>query len=186
MSVYKNKDGKTIRKSNLSSQWSARPLELMESPAYRVLSRAAHLAMSRIEIEQRHHGGRDDGRLPVTFQDFVDYGIHHSSVTPALRELQAVGIIRVTQRGRAGNAEHRSPNLFFLTFANERDGTKSPPPHDWRKVETIEQAEQLVRAARVAKDPQAVERGRKQAARRRKNRAVPLPVSARFHYRNPE
>ena len=41
MSVYKNKDGKTIRKSNLSGQWSARPLELMESPAYRVLSRAA-------------------------------------------------------------------------------------------------------------------------------------------------
>jgi DNA-binding transcriptional MocR family regulator len=146
---------------------------LIKSPAYRVLSRAAHLAMSRIEIEQRHHGGRDNGRLPVTFQDFVDYGIHHSSVTPALRELEAVGIIRVTQRGRAGNAEHRSPNLFFLTFANERDGTKAPPPHDWRKVETIEQAEQLVSAARVAKDPQAVERGRKQAARRRKNRASP-------------
>jgi hypothetical protein len=121
--------------------------------------------MSRIEIELRHHGGRDNGKLPVTFQDFVDYGIHKDSVAPALRELEAIGIIRI-QHGRAGNAEHRTPNLFFLTFANERDGKRNPPPHDWRKVETIEQADELVRTARAAKNPRAVERGRKQAKRR--------------------
>jgi hypothetical protein len=123
------------------------------------------MAMSRIEIELRHHGGRDNGKLPVTFQDFVDYGIHKDGVAPALRELEAVGIIRI-QHGRAGNAEYRTPNLFFLTFANERDGKKDPPPHDWRKIETIEQAEEFVRKARAAKNLRAVERGRKQAKRR--------------------
>jgi DNA-binding transcriptional MocR family regulator len=163
----------------------------MESPAYRVLSLAAHRAMSRIEIELRHHAGKDNGKLPVTFSDFVDYGIHHASVTPALRELEAVGIIRIT-RGRAGNAEHRSPNLFYLTFANGRD--KKEPPHDWRKVETTEQAEELVREARAAKNPQAVERGRRQAGRRKTNpttgfRKVSLPEtggnSEKSHYRKP-
>jgi hypothetical protein len=112
MSVWKNQpDGKTVQQAKLTGQWSARPIELMESHAYRVLSRAAHLVMSRIEIELRRHGGRDNGRLPVTFDDFVLYGLHRHAIAPAIRELEAVGIIRVTERGRAGNAEFRSPNL---------------------------------------------------------------------------
>jgi hypothetical protein len=59
---------------------------MLESPAYRVLSLSAHRVISRIEIELAHHGGNDNGRLPVTKQDFIDYGIHHNSVAPAIRE----------------------------------------------------------------------------------------------------
>jgi hypothetical protein len=87
-------------------------LELMESPALRVLSRAAHLALVRLEIELRHHGGHDNGKLPVTKQNFVDFGIHQDAVAPALRELEALGIIRITQRGRGGTAEFRQPHLI--------------------------------------------------------------------------
>jgi hypothetical protein len=161
MSAWKNPpDGKTERRDKMASgQWCARPLELLESPAYKVLSRGAHQVMSRIEIELRHHGGRDNGKLPVTFNDFVKYGIHRHAIAPAIRELEAVGIVRAVH-GRAGNAEFRVPNLFFLTYANERDGKKSPPPNDWRKIKTIEEAEQLVRAARATKNPVAIERGR--------------------------
>ena len=161
MSVWKNPpDGKTERRNKMESgQWCARPLDLLESPAYKVLSRAAHQVVSRIEIELRHHGGRDNGKLPVTFDDFVKYGIHRHAIAPAIRELEAVGIIR-TAHGRAGNAEFRIPNVFFLTYANERDGKKNPPPNDWRKIETAEEAEQIVRAARATKNPVAIERGR--------------------------
>jgi hypothetical protein len=113
--------------------------------------------VSRIEIELRHHGGRDNGKLPVTFDDFVKYGIHRHAIGPAIRELEAVGIIR-TAHGRAGNAEFRIPNFFFLTYANERDGKKNPPPNDWRKIETAEEAEQIVRAARVPRDNQGERR----------------------------
>jgi hypothetical protein len=148
MSVWKNRDGKTVRRSTLTS-FSARPTEMLLSPAYRVLSRAAHQVMSRIEIELRHHGGRDNGKLPVTFEDFVGYGLDRHAIAPAIRELEALGFIRVTERGRAGNAEHRCPNKFYLTFTNERDG--NAPPHDWRKVQTMDDAEQLARAARAAR-----------------------------------
>jgi hypothetical protein len=66
MSVYKNPpDGITERRNKIgSNQWCARPLELLESPAYKVLSRAAHQVMSRIEIELRHHGGRNPASCP--------------------------------------------------------------------------------------------------------------------------
>jgi hypothetical protein len=71
------------------------------------------MVMSRIEIELAHHGGNENGRLPVTTDDFVEYGMHRTSVASAIREAVALGFICVTVRGRGGNAEHRSPNLFF-------------------------------------------------------------------------
>ena len=43
--------------------------------------------------------------------------MHRTSVAPAIREAEALGFIRLTERGRGGNAEYGTPNLFFLTFA---------------------------------------------------------------------
>jgi hypothetical protein len=51
----------------ITQGWAARPIEMLESPAYRALSLSAHRALSRIEIELAHHGGKDNGKLPVTF-----------------------------------------------------------------------------------------------------------------------
>ena len=150
-----------IKRSNqISGQWSPRLIEMLESPAYRALSRSGHMVISRIEIELAHHGGNDNGRLPVTTEDFVEYGMHRTSVAPAIREVEALGFIRITERGRGGNAEHRSPNLFFLTFAHGRDSGKHPPTHDWRRAKTLEEAEQIARAARAAKNSRAVAHGK--------------------------
>src|SRR5262245_37769460 len=101
------------RRNRISQQFSPRLIEMLESPAYRVLSLAAHLVISRIEIELASHGGNDNGALPVTTDDFAAYGLHRTSVAPGIRVAEALGFIRVTKHGRGGNAEHRSPNLFF-------------------------------------------------------------------------
>ena len=93
------------RRNRISGQFAARLIEMLESPAYRALSGSAHKVISRIEIELGHHGGNDNGRLPVTTNDFVEYGMHRTSVAPAIREAEALGFIRVTERGRGGNAE---------------------------------------------------------------------------------
>ena len=87
----------TIRARNrISAQFSAHLIEMLEAPAYRVLSRSGHLVIARIEVELGHHGGNDNGRLPVTTDDFVAYGMHRGSVAPAIREAEALGFIRVT------------------------------------------------------------------------------------------
>jgi hypothetical protein len=149
------------RRHRISGQWSPRLIEMLESPAYRALSRTAHMVISRIEIELGHHGGNDNGRLPVTTDDFVEYGMHRTSVAPAIREAEAPGFIRVTERGRGGNAERRAPKRFFLTFAHGRDSRATPATHDWRHIESIEQAQKIARAARSDKDPNAVAQGKR-------------------------
>jgi hypothetical protein len=157
------------RRNRISGQFNQRLIEMLESPAYRVLSRAAHMVISRIEVELAHHGGNDNGRLPVTTDDFVFYGMHRTSVAAAIREAEALGFIRVTERGRGGNAEFRKPNLFFLTYVHARDCHKNPPTHDWRRLQTLEEAAHVAQIARTNKDQRAVEHG-KNSWRKRQNK----------------
>jgi hypothetical protein len=154
------------RRNRINGQFAARLIEMLESPAYRALSASGHKVISRIEIELGHHGGNDNGRLPVTTNDFVEYGMHRTSVAPAIREAEALGFIRITERGRGGNAEYGTPNLFSLTFAQSRDSGKHPPTHDWRRFKTLDEAEEAAQSARNNKDPRAVEHGKRSWGKR--------------------
>lgn len=139
---------KRIRYNRIAGQWAAREINMLESPAYRILSLSAHRALARIEIELAHHAGKDNGRLPVTYDDFQRYGIDRHSIRPALSELEALGFIEVTDPGRAGNAEFRRPAKYRLTYK----GTDHDfPTHEWKRVETKEQAERLAKAARTSR-----------------------------------
>jgi hypothetical protein len=120
---------------------------MLASPAYRVLSLAAHRVLSRIEIELSFHAGKDNGSLIVTKEQFQEYGVHHHGVAPAIRELEALGFLRVV-RGSGGNGGYRKPNLFRLTYLpTGLDG----PTNEWAAVETVEDAEAVARAARADK-----------------------------------
>jgi hypothetical protein len=145
-SMWKNKDGRTIRRNKIASQFAWQAIEMLESPSYRVLSLSARRVIDRIQIEHAHHGGRENGKLPVTFQDFETYGIHRHAIAPAIREAEALGFIRITQEGRAGNAEWRIPNMFELTHLPTDKEPK--PTEDWRRIENLEQAELVAAAAR--------------------------------------
>ena len=63
-----------------------------------------------------------------------------------------MGLLQVTQRGRAGNAEYRSPNHFRLTYLPT---AQKAATHEWRCIRGIEAAEAFCRAARAAKSQPA-------------------------------
>jgi hypothetical protein len=64
-----------MTKKRFTKSFVMRTREMMESPAFRVLSLSAHRVLYRLEIELCRHGGKDNGRLPVTHQNFQDYGV---------------------------------------------------------------------------------------------------------------
>jgi hypothetical protein len=70
----------------------------MASRRGQALSLAGHRILGRLEIEMAHHGGNDNGRLPVTFDHFVEYGIHRHSIAPGLREVCALGFVEITEQ----------------------------------------------------------------------------------------
>ena len=133
------------RRGKIPGQFSWRLVEMLESPAYRVLSLSAHRILDRLEIELGHHAGHDNGVLPVTFVDFENYGIDRHAIVPAIRETVALGFVEITEQGKAGNADFRAPNKFRLTY---KQTDKTEPTDDWRKIQTVDDAIALASAAR--------------------------------------
>jgi hypothetical protein len=134
-----------LRKNKIAGQFSARTIAMMESPAFQVLSLSGHRVLNRLEIEHAHHGGNDNGKLPVTFNQFSECGIDRHAIAPAIREVCALGFVEITERGQAGNREFRRPNLFRLTY---RDCGRAASTNEWRDIKTMEQAQYIACAAR--------------------------------------
>jgi hypothetical protein len=133
------------RRTSIGEQFVSHVVRMLESPPYRALSLSARKVLARIEIELAHHGGADNGNLPVTYNNFVEYGVDRHSVAPAIRETVALGFVEITEQGRAGNAEFRSPNKFRLTYLHS-GGLK--PTHEWQRIQTYEQALAIAREVR--------------------------------------
>jgi hypothetical protein len=134
-----------LRHSKIEGAFSVRRIEMLESPAYRVLSLTAHRVLARLEIEHANHGGNDNGNLPVTYEHFEEYGMDRHAIAAAIRECVILGFVVITRPGRAGNAEFRIPTLYRLTYRHTKEAA---PTEDWRKIETTEAAQALARAAR--------------------------------------
>jgi hypothetical protein len=58
----------------------------------------------------------------------------------------ALGFTEITERGRAGNAEFRSPHKFRLTYFHRG---RAPPTNEWQRINTVEEAQAVARAARL-------------------------------------
>jgi hypothetical protein len=177
MSKWKNKDGKTVRRETIpkGSQWTWWTIEMIESPAFRALSLSAHRVIARIRIEFANHAGKDKGKLPVTFQDFEDYGIHRHAIAPAIREAEALGWIRVTEYGRAGTGDYRAPNKFALTHMPVNE---MKPTNNWDKIETLVEAEIIGKTARKTPNTSGGKRTSTSAGKRTSNDKLPVPETA--------
>ena len=111
-----------LRKNRIAGQFAPRTIDMLESPAFQVLSLAGHRVLARIEIELAHHGGNDNGRLPVTFDHFAEYGMDRHAIAPALREVCALGFIEITEQGAP-----ETPNGDGLTSSGSPTGTQVAP-----------------------------------------------------------
>jgi hypothetical protein len=145
-----SKKRKRLRPGSIREQFIPHTVSMLESPAWCVLSLSALRVIHRIEIEHAHHGGYENGKLPVTYDHFHEYGIHRHAIGPAIREAEALGFIKITSHGCAGNAEWRKPNIFRLTYLPAKTIPGDGRSDDWKRITTVEQAEQIAKRARSA------------------------------------
>jgi hypothetical protein len=138
------------RRTTIGAQFAPRRIDMLRSSSYCALSLSARRVLDRIEIELADHGGTDNGKLPVTYDDFERYGIHRQAIYPAIRETVALGFLEITQEGVAGGAEFRRPTLYRLTYRptakSAGDGT-----HEWMNIKTDDEAKAIAAAARAEK-----------------------------------
>ena len=58
--------------------------EMLESDAWRSLSRQARLVIDRVMIEHMLHAGTENGNLAVTYADFVAFGCRRGALAAAI------------------------------------------------------------------------------------------------------
>jgi hypothetical protein len=160
MSSRRGRNGKLVRplfKTPYITFWC----ELLASPAYQVLTLSARRVFDRIVIEHLNHAGTRNGRLIVTYDDFQESGIGRHETGPALRELEALGLIRFTRRGRGGNREFRISHMFQLTHwcvpilemdekgrSTDKIASWREPTDEWSQIKTLDEAKTKQKVAR--------------------------------------
>ena len=137
------------RRNYFGERFSGRPLSLLESAAFSVLNLAEHKMLLRIEIEAGRHAGNDNGKWPVTFEQFEDCGIRRALIAGSRRALVALGIVVYRPGIAASSFDQRRPNLFGLTY---RHVNSEPPVNTWRKIKDVDEAERIADEARCTKD----------------------------------
>jgi hypothetical protein len=120
--------------NSIPGDFSWRLIDMLESPAFRILSLSARKILDRLEIEFHQHGGNpfDNGDgLPCAYDHFEEYGVHRHAIGPAIRELVALGFVEVTRPGCAGNASERQSARYRLTY--RRAYSNHQITDEWRR-----------------------------------------------------
>jgi hypothetical protein len=163
----------------LKEPWAPRPISMLESPANRVLSLSAKRVLERVEIELARHAGHDNGRLPVTYGQFEEFGIERHAIAKAIRECCALGFLQITEAGRSGNGEWRKPNLFRLTYRVVLKPA-APASDEWRRFQTIEEAEAARACAREGKQKPSAGKAPNEVAKSALTGATPSALKAAY------
>jgi hypothetical protein len=167
------------RKNAISGNWISYSISMVESPALRVLSVSAVRVMHRLEVEHMHHGGAENGRLIVTYDQFEEWGVAPNAISPAIRELVELGFVEITEKGCGGNENQRRATRYRLTYVNNK--SRDQPTNEWTKVKTIEDAEDLAASARATKDARARDLGRRGARALKNKNPVTEVVAGTAH-----
>jgi len=80
------------------------------------LSHSARKVLDRIIREHMAQGGKENGRLKVTARNF-QADVHPRHITAAITEVEALGFVKRTYKGRRSHGEDRgAPAQFRLTW----------------------------------------------------------------------
>jgi hypothetical protein len=108
--------------------WCWLTQEIMESGAFRALSINGRRALDRIMIEHMRHAGQENGRLKVTWDDFVKFGISRRLVGHALGEVISAGMVAIEIPGRRIRyGQPGDPTQYRLTWLPVANKTISSP-----------------------------------------------------------
>ena len=126
---FSGREGK-LRKPPRGEPWAWLTRELLTSEAWRGLRVNGRRLVDFLLVEHMNHAALENGRLVATYAQLVRAGLSRGEITPAIRECEALGLIRVEHGGRWNKTNQAS--RFRLTFYADHDG--EPATNDWKRT----------------------------------------------------
>jgi len=121
--------------------------EMLESDSWSAMPLYARRVVERVVLEHMSHGGAENGGLPVTYDQFEEFGVRRATIKVAITIAVELGWIDVVQPGLRGHGSARRPTVYGLTWLPRADWT--PPSNRWRTI-TREMALEVLRRHRCA------------------------------------
>ena len=115
--------------------WVWHSAELRASPAWRGRSMKCVRLLERLELEHMANAGLENGRLIVSYLQFVEFGIGRRLIAPAIAEAEQRGLIEVVHRGtRLKDVPNRYRLTYYATGKKTQTGAVewSAPTNEWR------------------------------------------------------
>jgi hypothetical protein len=105
-------------------------LDTLESTAWRSLTLGARLVLDRLEIEHMRRHGAHNGKLIVTYDQFLAHmgWNRRASVAAAIQQLERLGFLEVVERGKWNDGKDRRASRYRLNYLPTRD---KPPTDEW-------------------------------------------------------
>ena len=129
--------------------WAWIAQDLLESAAWVACPDVARRVLFVVVREHVRHAGKDNGRLPVTWRDLRREGVRQGGIKQALDQLQLLGLLRCTGRGRPSNGRDRgSPATWALTWLPIIG--EAQPTNGWKEFKTVEEAKAALKSAKAS------------------------------------
>ena len=152
---------RATKRAGVAGSWVLVRKDQAESPAWRAASDDVRRLLDRIQLEHMRHGGRENGNLAVTYDDFAKAGLRRrGDVSRAIREAVALGFLEVTRQGGKSSGGFKFPSTYRLTYVFGKHPGATTPTDEWAAVETDAQAQERLAAA----EAEAEARNRKRVA----------------------
>ena len=110
-------------------------LEMLETDAWQSLTYVELRVLERLELENMRHGGKRNGNLIVSFEQFLAYmrRTNRRSLSAAIKNLVRLGFLRVVASGKwNGGGGRERASRYHLTYLPTPDG--KPPTDNWRAM----------------------------------------------------
>ena len=153
--------GQRVSRHECEAPFAQLPLSLVGGVVLSALSITARRVLDRLIAEHLKHGGRENGRLHVSYRQLAQWTrANDGNIPPALAELVDLGLLVITHGERVAGSPKIAPNVYRLTFFPDHEDAAST--NEWRRWEPS-------RGAPPAAWNQAASRARK-AAKAARNR----------------
>jgi hypothetical protein len=113
--------------------------ELINSPAWKAQSIHCRRLIDFLMLEHLNHGGKENGFLKAPFAQLQASGIGRRYIAPAIREAEALGLLRV-RHGALRALQLSALNLFRLTFYHSKETNDAggvywiAGTHEWKRT----------------------------------------------------
>jgi hypothetical protein len=118
-------------KTEIGEPFVALRRSMYKSKVFRALSPWAQILLRCLEDKHLETGGKENGRLSVSYTDFEAWGIRRASIPDLLQEVIDFGFVKKIKKGWF-SPERKYKSEYLLTYVEDAYGNK--PTDEWRNV----------------------------------------------------